>query len=95
MKKKLIENKGMVFQNGVKSIQAAACNGAHGIRQQIFILFNSLDKAFRNIIDHNAYNFRSNDYSIIFLQKLNFDDFLQTSDFFVLFVDFNLSLAMD
>ena len=88
----------MVFQNGVKSIQAAACNGAHGIRQQIFVLFSSLDKVFRNVIDHNAYNFH---YKLkwvfkYFLQaKFNFDDFLQTLDFFVLFVDFNLSLAMD
>ena len=56
-KEKFLENKEMVFQNGVKSIQAAACNGAHGIGQQIFVLFSSLDKVFRNIIDHNAYNF--------------------------------------
>ena len=29
-KKKILENKEMVFQNGGKSIQAAAYNGVHG-----------------------------------------------------------------
>ena len=65
------------------------------IQQQIFVLFNSLDKAFRNIIMHTIFVINSNEHSKYFLQKLNFDNFLQTLDFFVLFVDFNLSLAMD